>query len=340
MSFKEGSDGTMNIIVYGLGKNGKEFIQEIKEDYENVIIIAITDTYTQALELQSKESMFYIDVSDIFYYKFDCIVITPNKYYDEIKRKLIDLGVQEDKIKLLKEMCEAIGKYYCNLCNSVVLSWKYIGEEQEVFRVKDVIGASRRRGGCPICGSLDRTRYVYYIIKKYTNLLNGSKHKVLHFAPEYMLSEKIRRLCGDEYITADITPGRGDVTADITNLQFGNGSFDYIICNHVMEHVSEEELAFSEIRRCLAAGGILIFTVPICWEEKTYEDKKIVSEEERVIYYGQRDHVRLYGNDIMERIGRFGFHVDMYLCNKAVDENKRRKLGFILKDAVFLCSRM
>lgn len=329
----------MKIIIYGLGQRGWEFIRDIREILKDVEIVAVTDTCIQQLKKYA-DDLLYIEPCHIQCYVYDYIVITPESFFDEIKQQLCLLGVAGEKIKTIREIREKKKDTYCELCKNYPGVWQYIGEDYDIFRNKNVTGASRRRGGCPVCGSSDRERYVYYIIRNYTDLLDGKKHTVLHFAPEYMLSEKIRRSCGDEYITADITPGRGDVTADITSLQFENESFDYIICNHVMEHVSEEERAFSEIRRCLAAGGVLIFTVPICWKEKTYEDKRIVSEEERILYYGQKDHVRLYGNDIMERIERFGFHVNMYLCNKVVDENKRRKLGFISKDAVFLCGRI
>lgn len=330
----------MKIIIYGLGQRGWEFIQDVREVLKDIEIVAVTDTYIQQIKEPYMGDLLYIEPHHLQNYIFDFIVISPYKLFDEIKQQLYLLGIAEEKIKTIREIKEKKKNIYCELCKSYPGAWKYIGEDYDIFKTKKVTGASRRRGGCPVCGSSDRERYVYYIIKNHTSLLDGKSHKVLHFAPERMLSEKIRNTCKDKYITADIMPGKGDVTADITNLQFEDESFEYIICNHVMEHVSEEELAFSEIRRCLTAEGIFILTVPICWEEKTYDNKKIVSEEERIRYYGQRDHVRLYGNDIVERIERFGFRVELYLCNKVVDEEKRKKYGFISRDAVFLCSRI
>jgi len=146
-------------------------------------------------------------------------------------------------------------------------------------------------------------------------------------------------VCKEKHITADIVPERADITADITCLQFENEQFEYIICNHVMEHVIKEKSAFSEVRRCLSKSGIFILTVPIFWEEKTYEDTRVSTEKERIQYYGQADHVRLYGNDIVDRVQSFGFKVDLYLCDKIVDEDKRKKFGYIPKDAVLICRR-
>lgn len=36
--------------------------------------------------------------------------------------------------------------------------------------------------------------------------------------------------------------------------------FDYIICNHVMEHIANEEQAVSEIKRVLKTNGKWIFS--------------------------------------------------------------------------------
>lgn len=330
----------MKIIIYGLGQRGWEFIQDIQEVLKDIEIIAVTDTYIRRIEKQSVYKLLYVEPQDIPSYVFDYIVITPEKYFDDIRQQLYSWGVTREKIKTIEEI-EGKGKnMYCELCKSYPIVWKYIGEDNNIFKTKEIVGASRRRGRCPVCGSSDRERFVYHIIKKYTELLDGKKHRVLHFAPEYMLSKKLQLFCREAYITADIVPGRGDVIADITCLPFADEQFEYIICNHVMEHISEEGQAFSEMRRCLLVKGILILTVPICWEEKTYDDKEIITEKDRIMYYGQKDHVRLYGNDIVKRIERFGFNVNMYLCNEVVDEEKRKKFGFIPKDAVFLCRRM
>ena len=42
--------------------------------------------------------------------------------------------------------------------------------------------------------------------------------------------------------------------------------------------------------------------MPICWAEKTFELDKVTTEEENIMYYGQRDRIRLYGKDIIKRI--------------------------------------
>lgn len=328
----------IRIIIYGLGERGQEFIQDIQEVLQNIQIVAVTDTFWEQVKQEIKLDVPYIEPYRIRDCIFDYIVITPAKCFREIKNQLCSWGIEENKIKTPIEITKKLNNTYCILCKNHIGVWKYTGLDYDIFRYKKIVGASKRRGRCPICGSSDRERYVYYIINMYTELLKG-EHSVLHFAPEKMLSEKVREKCKNMYVSADIEQDRADVIADITNLQFKDGQFEYIICNHVLEHIKEENKAFSEMRRCLKKEGILILTVPLCWEQKTYENINIVTKDERIKYYGQADHVRLYGNDIIERIEKFGFDVTAYIVNDIFDEENIRKFGFINKDVVLLCQK-
>lgn len=337
----------IKIIVYGVGTAGKDFIQYTQELSFEIEIIGVSDSYINRQELNPDSNISIIEAIDIPNFVFDYIVVTPKYYYSEIKNFLVNLGIDEMKIKSIKDIYRDYGKFYgdnlngkkyfCNLCEGDIVEWHYIGFDYPIFQGKKIVGGSRRRGRCPVCGGSDRERYVYHVLKKYTNLIDGSQHSVLHFAPEDFLSKKLRKLCQNRYISADIIPGRADIVADITELQFENEMFEYIICNHVMEHVLLEQRAFFEIRRCLSKTGILILTVPICWEQKTFENSSIITDADRIKWYGQKDHVRLYGNDIAERIRKFGFDVTVLYCKKIMDENSIYRYGFIPEDAVLLC---
>lgn len=58
-----------------------------------------------------------------------------------------------------------------------------------------------------------------------------------------------------------------DEIADVTNLQFDNASFDYVLCFNVLEHVFDINKAVQEINRVLKKGGtcviITAFLYPI-----------------------------------------------------------------------------
>lgn len=59
---------------------------------------------------------------------------------------------------------------------------------------------------------------------------------------------------------------------DLTKLRFESGSFGLVICSDVLEHIKNDEKAFSELARVLKKGGVLLLTVPSDSEknERTY----------------------------------------------------------------------
>lgn len=75
------------------------------------------------------------------------------------------------------------------------------------------------------------------------------------------------------YQAGEIAP---DVVASVTNgdataLPFADGCFDRVIASEVLEHVTDDFAAFTELSRVLRPGGVLAVTVPaflserICW---------------------------------------------------------------------------
>jgi len=83
-----------------------------------------------------------------------------------------------------------------------------------------------------------------------------------------------------------------------------------VIANHVLEHIKEEEKVLPEILRVLKPGGLAILQVPIANKlNKTFEDPTILTKDDREKFYGQFDHVRLYGKDYPDRLSAAGFIV-------------------------------
>jgi ubiquinone/menaquinone biosynthesis C-methylase UbiE len=62
--------------------------------------------------------------------------------------------------------------------------------------------------------------------------------------------------------------------ADLTRLNFVEESFDLVLCSDVLEHVEDDEKAFSELAHILKKGGILLLTTPRLSDESkaTYAD--------------------------------------------------------------------
>lgn len=139
-------------------------------------------------------------------------------------------------------------------------------------------------------------------------MTDGGKD-ILYFAPVDMIANKLRKQ-GNNLITADLIMDGVDIHSDITQLPFGNQSFNAVICSHVLEHIPDDRTAMSEMRRTLDSEGNVLIIIPKDKDrEQTYEDDSITSPEARRREFGQEDHVRWYGKDFVQRLSESGFDV-------------------------------
>lgn len=167
---------------------------------------------------------------------------------------------------------------------------------------------------CPNCGSLERTRILWYYINQ-RQLLNN-KLNLLHVAPEHYLFKLFHKNPDINYFPIDkFTKGYSyppeTKEMDVTALSFKNDYFDAIICLHVLEHVVEDVVALKEFYRVLKPNAWAIIQVPFDINRPlTYEDKTILDPRDRLEHFGQTDHVRIYGTDYIDRFKSVGFKVE------------------------------
>lgn len=147
-------------------------------------------------------------------------------------------------------------------------------------------------GICPRCRSHPRHRAIALLLAR--GDLPG--HRLLHFAPEPLFDPVFARLREIERTTADLY-APADLALDITKMDLADGSFDLILCSHVLEHVPDDRAAMSELRRVLAPGGLALVLTPYRPEVATYEDPAITAPLDRMVAFGQQDHVRIHGVD-------------------------------------------
>jgi SAM-dependent methyltransferase len=169
---------------------------------------------------------------------------------------------------------------------------------------------------CPECGSQVRHRLLAAALDglsanpeiSETNLLKDKA--VLHFASERQFQRRIQKIAA-RYVTADYARGDTDWRLDISSMpSVKDGEFDTVICCDVLEHVSNDLQALQEIRRVLRPGGWAILTVPQKDSPATTdEDPTVTSEKDREQRFGQKDHVRIYGDDFVDRVTAAGFSV-------------------------------
>lgn len=158
--------------------------------------------------------------------------------------------------------------------------------------------------------SLERHRLLWLYLKNETSFFTD-KLKVLHFAPEQAFYKRFRNLPNLDYTTTDLNSPLADIKADICDLPFKNNTYDFILCNHVLEHIPDDVKAMQEIYRILKPGGTAILQIPQDIDRKTtFEDNTITSKKERAKIFGQYDHVRIYGRDFFDKLRGIGFKVE------------------------------
>jgi SAM-dependent methyltransferase len=135
-------------------------------------------------------------------------------------------------------------------------------------------------------------------------------YEILHFAPERNLSEKIRSLKPVKYVRADFYPkNESTEKIDATNIPYQSGSFDLILCNHVLEHIANYKNAIKEIYRVLKPNGRAILQTPYTrMLNNNFEDENLSTDQQRLFFYGERDHVRIFSeNQFLNDLQKAGF---------------------------------
>jgi len=198
---------------------------------------------------------------------------------------------------------------------------------------------ARKNAQCPVCGSLERHRLLWFYLKDKTDLLS-KKNKILHFAPERFISSWLLSSPNIDYTSADIDPDKAMVHTDITNIKFDDNCFDVILCIHVLEHIVDDKKAMKELFRVLKPNGYAVLQVPNDHHrDLTYEDKNIVSEEERENVFGQKDHVRLYGMDIKNRLEQAGFIVKVDNYAESLGQKVVKRYALLPQENLYFCRK-
>ena len=194
----------------------------------------------------------------------------------------------------------------------------------------------RKNALCPGTFSLERHRLLWLYLKKETDFFN-SNNKILHFAPEQCF-HKFFKSFFKNYTTTDLNSPIVDIKADICNLPFNDNSFDYILCNHVLEHIYDDEKAMKEIYRVLNKNGIAILQVPIDINSNlTREGRDIDNKQDRNKLFGQYDHLRMYGLDYFKKLKKVGFKVKNIDYLSKLKKEEVEKFSLINSGTIPVC---
>jgi len=199
----------------------------------------------------------------------------------------------------------------CVMCNSLVEGWRPYrgGADFPFMSFVGAVGSNIARFSCPRCESTDRERHLALYLAALGLWPKVTGATILHFAPERTLAAFIAARSPARHIKADLFPTDPSFhKIDIERIELPDQSFDFAICNHVLEHVPSPRTALAELFRVLKPGGRLICQTPYAsLLSHTLEEPLLQSPEQRAYLYGQEDHVRLFGLDIEEQIRAAGF---------------------------------
>ena len=210
----------------------------------------------------------------------------------------------------------------CNICGRTPLFWLPRGHSHPIIQELNIIGAGRRFCDCPFCGSSDRDRLIGYYIQKKSQQFH--RKKILHIAPEKPLWKRWEQWG----VTATGMDARAKgykfsyskevLNGNIESIPFENETFDWVMANHVLEHVQHEEIAIQELHRVLKVGGFMILQVPFTHQLKyTRSSMSNWTDEDRMQQLGQYDHQRLYGLDFEAKVTQLGFVYQPFKIKKA-----------------------
>lgn len=233
---------------------------------------------------------------------------------------------------------------FCVICEQPVTAWRphpLANHERDFMRQVESVGSTLVNYECPNCLCNDRDRHLWLYMTHSGVLDDLSGQRILHIAPEMRIEPRLRALSPREYVAGDLFPRQpGHRKINVESLEFPDGYFDLIICNHVLEHVSDPSKALAEFSRCLSPNGRLITQTPyspaLRW---TFELNRPVTPEFATRYFGQDDHVRLFGADIVDQFRNAGLNGDLYPHDVVLGEISADAAGCNPREPYFFFSK-
>ncbi len=212
------------------------------------------------------------------------------------------------------------------------------GWRLRTFTEADGSWRARANGYCPRCNAKARHRRDWLFLQANTNLF-VDRLRLLHVSPKFSLARRLVRLPNLDYVAGDIE-ARPFISVRFTaeRLPFGDATFDAVICIHVLEHVEDDRAAMQELHRVMRPGGWALVSVPLRLDHPTYEDGAITDPEARRRAFGETDHLRLYGVDVIDRLEACGFTVTLDRADE-LSEDLKARYGLLADENVLFCRK-
>jgi SAM-dependent methyltransferase len=196
----------------------------------------------------------------------------------------------------------------------------------------------------PVWGTRNHHRLIWLYLENETNLLK-KENILLHIVPEYGIWKRLKSTAIIEYHPVElILNGKGEYmkgspVVDLTRLDYAGNTFDFIICNYILDHIQDDARAIKEMFRVLKPNGMALITVPNYQPDKdTIEDESITKPKERKKYFGEWNHYRKYGKDLTARLQNAGFEVTEEDYGRKFTKEEFETYG-LFNDILFICRK-
>jgi SAM-dependent methyltransferase len=193
---------------------------------------------------------------------------------------------------------------------------------------------------CPGCGSLIRHRVLWLYLRDELNI-GDRPTRLLHLAPERGIERRLRELPTIDYTCGDIDDAIAEERVDVVRMPYEDGSFDIVLCSHVLEHVPDDRTAIAEIHRVLRPGGRAIIIVPVKIErtEEFLDRSPKPAHPDGYRRIGPHGHVRKIGADYPERLRQGGFSVETVDHASSLLVADRARYGLVPQQPLFVCTK-
>ena len=140
---------------------------------------------------------------------------------------------------------------------------------------------------CEKCQSLERHR----VYRKVFEQLVDEELKSLSF----LQFSNDRTVDPKWFSSHEVSVFGGNNSLDLQNIERSDNSYDIVMCNHVLEHVANDEYALRELFRVVKDSGFVFLTVPAPLNKSKTTDWGYPKKE-------QHGHYRIYGADFQEKL--------------------------------------
>ena len=172
-------------------------------------------------------------------------------------------------------------------------------------------------------------------------ILIGQIH--YHLNVLYQISQNLRKFFINNkfknYFTSDFLSKNNDLKIDLENESKIDKKFDLIICNHVLEHIVNDDIALKNIFYYLEEKGCAILQTPYSKIiDEDYTNPSVKTDNDRLNFYGQEDHVRIYSKkSLIQKIKKAGFEIKILQLEDFFPQNE--SIGLIKDEEILFAKK-